>query len=152
MSDPAPQPAPGAPEGGAPSGGPSGPPPNQSSNRRLQQTQAQVKEVVDIMCVNVDKVLERDQKLSELDDRADALQAGASQFESSAAKLKRKYWWKNCKMMIMMGVICAIVVVVIAKRSPGAVFLQAVLRRRSSHCIAQMTSIKRGIQLMRRNA
>lgn len=49
------------------------------------------------MRVNVDKVLERDQKLSELDDRADALQAGASQFETSAAKLKRKYWWKNLK-------------------------------------------------------
>ena len=27
----------------------------------------------------------------------DALQAGASQFEASAGKLKRKYWWKNCK-------------------------------------------------------
>ncbi len=54
-------------------------------------------QVVDIMRVNVDKVLERDQKLSELDDRADALQAGASQFESCAAKLKNKYWWKNCK-------------------------------------------------------
>lgn len=52
---------------------------------------------MDIMRVNVDKVLERDQKLSELDDRADALQAGASQFETSAAKLKRKYWWKNIK-------------------------------------------------------
>ena len=52
------------------------------------------------MRVNVDKVLERDQKLSELDDRADALQAGASQFESSAAKLKRKYWWKNCKVNV----------------------------------------------------
>uniref|UniRef100_A0A8V0ZT10 Vesicle-associated membrane protein 1 (synaptobrevin 1) n=1 Tax=Gallus gallus TaxID=9031 RepID=A0A8V0ZT10_CHICK len=115
MSEPAQQPAPGAPEGGAPAGGPPGPPPNLSSNRRLQQTQAQVEEVVDIMRVNVDKVLERDQKLSELDDRADALQAGASVFESSAAKLKRKYWWKNCKMMIMMGVICAIVVVVIVK-------------------------------------
>ncbi|TEA30507.1 hypothetical protein DBR06_SOUSAS12410056, partial [Sousa chinensis] len=57
--------------------------------------------VVDIMRVNVDKVLERDQKLSELDDRADALQAGASQFESSAAKLKRKYWWKNCKVNVL---------------------------------------------------
>lgn len=54
------------------------------------------------MRVNVDKVLERDQKLSELDDRADALQAGASQFESSAAKLKNKYWWKNCKVGIRM--------------------------------------------------
>lgn len=57
-------------------------------------------QVVDIMRVNVDKVLERDQKLSELDDRADALQAGASQFETSAAKLKRKYWWKNLKVRV----------------------------------------------------
>lgn len=112
MSAPAQPPAEGT-EGAAPGGGPPGPPPNMTSNRRLQQTQAQVEEVVDIMRVNVDKVLERDQKLSELDDRADALQAGASQFESSAAKLKRKYWWKNCKMMIMLGAICAIIVVVI---------------------------------------
>ncbi|KAJ8287794.1 hypothetical protein COCON_G00004530 [Conger conger] len=107
--------APGAPggEGGAPGGGPPNAPPNLSSNRRLQQTQAQVEEVVDIMRVNVDKVLDRDQKLSELDDRADALQAGASQFESCAAKLKNKYWWKNCKMMIMMGIIGVIVVGII---------------------------------------
>uniref|UniRef100_A0A3B3T2E6 V-SNARE coiled-coil homology domain-containing protein n=3 Tax=Euteleostomi TaxID=117571 RepID=A0A3B3T2E6_9TELE len=86
------------------------------SNRRLQQTQAQVDEVVDIMRVNVDKVLERDQKLSELDDRADALQAGASQFETSAAKLKRKYWWKNCKMWaILIAVILTIIIIIISK-------------------------------------
>ncbi|NXE47321.1 SYB protein, partial [Casuarius casuarius] len=54
-------------------------------------------QVVDIIRMNVDKVLERDKRLSELDNRADALQAGASQFETSAAKLKRKYWWKNFK-------------------------------------------------------
>ncbi|XP_026203829.1 vesicle-associated membrane protein 2-like [Anabas testudineus] len=102
--------APGGPdgEGGAPAQAP-----NLTSNRRLQQTQAQVDEVVDIMRVNVDKVLERDQKLSELDDRADALQAGASVFESSAAKLKNKYWWKNCKMMIIMAVVGVIFVGVI---------------------------------------
>jgi hypothetical protein len=41
-----------------------------SANKRFQQTQAQVDEVVDIMRLNVDKVLERDQKLSQLDDRA----------------------------------------------------------------------------------
>ncbi|XP_009490192.2 vesicle-associated membrane protein 3 [Pelecanus crispus] len=84
------------------------------SNRRLQQTQHQVDEVVDIMRVNVDKVLERDQKLSELDDRADALQAGASQFETSAAKLKRKYWWKNCKMWaILIAVVLIIIIIII---------------------------------------
>lgn len=57
----------------------------------------QVDEVVGIMRTNVEKVLERDQKLSELDDRADALQQGASQFEQQAGKLKRKYWWQNLK-------------------------------------------------------
>ncbi|XP_076862172.1 vesicle-associated membrane protein 3 [Brachyhypopomus gauderio] len=82
--------------------------------RRLQQTQAQVDEVVDIMRVNVDKVLERDQKLSDLDDRADALQAGASQFETNAAKLKRKYWWKNCKMWaILIAVVIIIIIIII---------------------------------------
>lgn len=48
---------------------------------------------------NMDKVLERDTKLSELDNRADALQAGASQFETSAGRLKRKMWWQNCKVL-----------------------------------------------------
>ena len=43
---------------------------SESGNKRLQQTQAQVDEVVGIMKVNVEKVLERDQKLASLDDRA----------------------------------------------------------------------------------
>ncbi|KAG5835481.1 hypothetical protein ANANG_G00244460 [Anguilla anguilla] len=87
-----------------------------AGSRKLQQTQAQVDEVVGIMRVNVDKVLERDQKLSELDDRADALQAGASQFETNAAKLKRKYWWRNMKMWgILIAVILIIIIIIISK-------------------------------------
>jgi vesicle-associated membrane protein 2 len=84
-----------------------------AAQRRLQQTQAQVDEVVGIMRVNVEKVLERDSKLSELDYRTDALQQGASQFEQQAGKLKRKYWWKNLKMMIIMGVIGLIIIIII---------------------------------------
>ena len=42
-------------------------------NKRLQRTQAQVNEVVDIMRVNIEKVLERDKNLSQLDDRAGEL-------------------------------------------------------------------------------
>ena len=93
--------------------------PPRQSNKRLQQTQAQVDEVVGIMKVNVEKVLERDQKLSQLDDRADALQEGASQFEKSAATLKRKYWWKNIKMIIIMCVIVLILVVMIVMWTTG---------------------------------
>ena len=43
----------------------------------------------------------------------DALQVGASQFETNAGKLKRKYWWKNCKMMIILGVIVAVILIII---------------------------------------
>ncbi|GFU11989.1 vesicle-associated membrane protein 3 [Trichonephila clavipes] len=89
-------------------------PQQSAASKRLQQTQAQVDEVVDIMRTNVEKVLERDQKLSELDDRADALQQGASQFEQQAGKLKRKFWWKNCKMWaILIGVVLIIIIVIV---------------------------------------
>ncbi|CAH0721720.1 unnamed protein product, partial [Brenthis ino] len=83
------------------------------SDKRLAQTQAQVDEVVGIMRVNVEKVLERDQKLSELDNRADALQHGAAQFEQQAGKLKRKYWWQNLKMMLIIGAIGAVLLIII---------------------------------------
>jgi len=32
---------------------------------------------------------------------SDALQTGASQFEASAGKLKRKYWWQNLKVSML---------------------------------------------------
>lgn len=97
--------------GGAGAGGPQSS--QNNSTKKLQQTQAQVDEVVGIMRVNVEKVLERDQKLSELDDRADALRMGASAFEQQAARLKRKFWWQNLKMMIIMGVIGVVILSII---------------------------------------
>ena len=71
--------------------------PTTEASKRLQQTKAQVDEVVGIMRNNVEKVIERDGKLTELDDRAGALQEGASQFEQQASKLKKKFWWQDMK-------------------------------------------------------
>lgn len=75
------------------------------AQRRMQQTQAQVDEVTEIMRVNVEKVLERDAMISQLDERADALKEGAEMFEKQAGALKSKFWWKNMKMIIVMVVI-----------------------------------------------
>lgn len=90
-----------------------------AAQKRLQQTQAQVDEVVDIMKTNMEKVLDRDVKLSELDDRADALQYGASQFEQQAKSLKNKFWLQNLKMMIIMGVIGVIIIGLLFVRYRG---------------------------------
>ena len=51
-------------------------------SNRMEEARAQVGEVVDVMRVNVEKVLERDSKLSDLNSRADNLQAGANQFQT----------------------------------------------------------------------
>ncbi|XP_023209345.1 vesicle-associated membrane protein 3-like isoform X1 [Centruroides sculpturatus] len=106
------------PEGGENTEGADEPrPPNPqhvAAQKRIQQQQAQVDEVVDIMRTNVEKVLERDKKLSELQESADALEEGASQFEKQAGKLKSKFWWKNCKMLaIMIGIGVVIVVIIV---------------------------------------
>ena len=53
---------------------------------------------------NVERVLERENKLSDLDDRATALQNGAMQFKQHSTKLKRKYWLQNLKFKILIGV------------------------------------------------
>ncbi|XP_023237145.1 vesicle-associated membrane protein 3-like isoform X2 [Centruroides sculpturatus] len=87
---------------------------NPTDNKNLQQTQAQVDEVVGIMRVNIEKVLERDERLTELDGRAEMLQQGAYNFEQQAMKLKRKYWWKNCKMWaIIIGIVLVIIIAII---------------------------------------
>lgn len=83
------------------------------AQRRMAQQQAQVDEVCGIMKDNVEKVLERDARLIELDERADALQDGASQFEKQAGKLKNKFWMENLKSIIMMGIVAIVLLLII---------------------------------------
>jgi len=79
------------------------------AQKKMQCQQAEVDEVIGIMHKNVEQVLERDSKLSELEERADALQDGSAQFEKQAGALKNKFWLENLKSMIAMGVVAVIV-------------------------------------------
>jgi len=68
--------------------------------RKMAQQQAQVDEVIGIMHTNVENVLDRDRKLGDLEERADALQDGCAQFEKQAAAMKNKFWMENLKAII----------------------------------------------------
>lgn len=82
-----------------------------AANNRLAQTQQQVNEVVDIMKTNVERIMEREDRLTELDRRADNLTMSAAEFQTTSRKLKKKYWWKNTKMTIIL--VCVVIVVII---------------------------------------
>jgi len=79
------------------------------AEKKMTKQQEQVEEVICIMHKNVENVLERDEKLGKLEERADALQDGCQQFEKQAAAMKNKFWLENLKSMIMMGVVGVIV-------------------------------------------
>ncbi|KAL7643002.1 UNVERIFIED_CONTAM: hypothetical protein RMT77_006291 [Armadillidium vulgare] len=86
---------------------------NRDGNENIKAMQNQVNEVVGIMRSNVDKIMIRDERLSELDQRADQLNASASEFQTTSRKVKRKYWWKNIKMMLIIGGVVALIIVIV---------------------------------------
>lgn len=91
-----------------------------SGQDRIQQQQAEVNEVVGIMKDNVARVLERDQRLSDLDHRADELQVHSREFESISRNIQRKYFWRNMKMWgIIAGVVIVLIVVIIIWATAG---------------------------------
>ncbi|XP_061822321.1 vesicle-associated membrane protein 8 [Nerophis lumbriciformis] len=80
---------------------------------KLDQVQGQVNEVKVILRDNIDKVLERGDRLDDLIGKTDDLQASADSFQRTSTQVARKYWWKNIKMMIIIGVVVLVVLILI---------------------------------------
>ncbi|KAK3732490.1 hypothetical protein RRG08_030690 [Elysia crispata] len=83
------------------------------SDRKLNQLQGQVDDVVDIMKNNVNKVIERGDRLEDLQDKSESLSSHSDMFRSRAKSLHRNMWWNNCRMRIIIGLIIGIVVAII---------------------------------------
>ncbi|XP_041825304.1 vesicle-associated membrane protein 8 [Melanotaenia boesemani] len=88
-------------------------PPASGSAQKLDQVQTQVNEVKVILKDNINKVLERGDRLDDLIGKTDDLQASADSFQRTSTRVARKYWWKNIKMMIIIGVVVLIVLILI---------------------------------------
>jgi vesicle-associated membrane protein 4 len=79
----------------------------------------EVEEVTNIMKDNVNKIIERDVKLNDLEDISDELNESAYTFERKANKLKKIMWWRNkkilCILIIALILFIAIVAFIITK-------------------------------------
>lgn len=70
-------------------------------------------QVVGIMRNNMEKVLERDAKLGDLEDKSDQLADGAQRFQMTSRKLKNAMWWQNAKWWIIIFVVLAAIIGII---------------------------------------
>ncbi|KAG7337279.1 synaptobrevin [Nitzschia inconspicua] len=71
---------------------------------------SQIDEVKDVMVQNIERVLERGEKIELLVDKTDRLNQQAFRFESSSRSLRRAMWWKKMRCYAIIGVVSLLVI------------------------------------------
>merc|ERR1711941_52168 len=80
----------------------------------LENTRAEVDNVVGTMRRNIDSVMERGTNLDDLNVRSANLQASSGQFQQQAGQIKKKQWWNNFKWWIILIVGVMLLILIIA--------------------------------------
>ncbi|KAM3282750.1 vesicle-associated membrane protein [Capsicum chacoense] len=70
---------------------------------KLSKLKAQITEVKGIMMDNIEKVLDRGEKIELLVDKSENLQFQADSFQRQGRQLRRKMWFQNLQMKLMVG-------------------------------------------------
>ncbi|KAL8659379.1 MAG: hypothetical protein Q9226_000455 [Calogaya cf. arnoldii] len=76
----------------------------------LGNVQRDIESVRGIMTENIERVLERGERIDLLVDKTDRLGVGAHDFRVRSRGLKRQMWWKNVKLMVLLGVVVVFLV------------------------------------------
>ncbi|CAN1242658.1 Putative vesicle-associated membrane protein 726 [Linum perenne] len=87
---------------------------------KIAKVKAQVSEVKGVMMENIEKVLDRGEKIELLVDKTDNLRLQAQDFRQQGTKIKRKMWYENMKMkLIVFGIFAALVLLIFLSICPG---------------------------------
>lgn len=95
--------------------------PTSDPPKRLDHVQGQVNEVKVILKDNINKVLERGDRLDDLIEKSGDLQATADSFQRTSTRVARKYWWKNVKLMIIIGIVVLVILILIILFATGTI-------------------------------
>ncbi len=80
---------------------------------KIQHVQKQVDEVIDVMHDNISKVLDRGEKIDDLQEKSEELVYSASVFRVSAKGLRSHFWWRECKMRLLLLVVVVVILLII---------------------------------------
>ncbi|KAK9223444.1 hypothetical protein WN944_011887 [Citrus x changshan-huyou] len=81
---------------------------------KLAKVKAQVSEVKGVMMENIEKVLDRGEKIELLVDKTENLHQQAQDFRSTGTKMRRKMWLQNMKIkLIVLGILIALILIIV---------------------------------------
>ncbi|KAL4578450.1 hypothetical protein LXL04_014573 [Taraxacum kok-saghyz] len=87
---------------------------------KVAKVKAQVSEVKGVMMENIEKVLDRGEKIELLVDKTDNLRNQAQDFKKQGTKIKKKMWFHNMKVkLIVFGVLLALILIIVLSICPG---------------------------------
>jgi len=96
---------------------------NNPNADRINRVRGEIDEVKSVMVTNIEKVLERGERIELLVDRTENLNQTAFKFKKSSTQLKRAMWWKNVKIMIILAfVVLVIIYFIVALACDGLAF------------------------------
>ncbi|XP_051132824.1 putative vesicle-associated membrane protein 726 isoform X2 [Andrographis paniculata] len=86
---------------------------------KLAKVKAQVNEVKSVMMDNIEKVLDRGEKIELLVDKSENLRSQAQDFRKQGGKVKQKMWIENMKMkLVVAGIFTALALIVFLSVCP----------------------------------
>ncbi|KAI9016027.1 putative vesicle-associated membrane protein [Hyaloraphidium curvatum] len=68
---------------------------------RVRQVQNEIDQVKDVMVSNIEKVLERGERIEILVDKTDTLNQRSIEFKKRSVQLRRQQWWKNTRVTVL---------------------------------------------------
>lgn len=74
----------------------------------IMKAQQEVDEVVGYMKTNVQKMLDREENLGNIEDKAERLTSFAQEFTTTSEKIVKKFWWQNCKWKVTVAIFLTI--------------------------------------------
>ncbi|CAH9076256.1 unnamed protein product [Cuscuta epithymum] len=81
---------------------------------KIAKVKAQVSEVKGVMMENIDKVLDRGEKIELLVNKTENLHQQAQDFRNTGTKIRRKMWLQNMKVkLIVLGIIIALILIIV---------------------------------------
>jgi len=81
---------------------------------KVKEVERQVNEVKDVMHKNIATQLNNLEKAEVVQDQTDLLRTQAREFKKTSTAVKRKMWWKNCKLWVAIILVILLIAAAIA--------------------------------------
>ncbi|GAB2300294.1 hypothetical protein Dimus_034330 [Dionaea muscipula] len=86
---------------------------NDPNADRINRLRGEMTQVRTVMIENIDKVLDRGERLELLVDKTATLQGNTLRFRRQARRFRSTVWWRNCRLIVALIVVLLIIIYIV---------------------------------------